>query len=76
MRAAILPALACLGVFEGYGVAVQGFQTSGQLAALGVALGTLTAVFYLYRDELSKRLDRIERQLDLLVTDRLRMSAP
>lgn len=72
MRILLIRAAASLGVLEAYSAAVPQAETSAQLAALGVALGSLTAVVYLYRDEFSKRLDRIERRLDSLVQEVVR----
>lgn len=67
MRHIVWAGIASIYFLGGFAVAAPVAETSAELVSIGIAVGTLTAVVYFFRDELSKRLDRIERRLDSLV---------
>lgn len=69
MPSVTLAGIACIVVLLGYGKAVPDAQDSAQLASNGVVLGALVGAVYYYRDQLTKRLDRIERRLDSIMQD-------
>lgn len=72
MRIPLPAGLTCLAMAGSFGAAMAPTDPV-QRVSIGIAVGTLSAMVYLYRDEARRRFDGIERRLDTISQELMRL---
>lgn len=72
MRLPLPASLTCVAVAGSFGAAMAPTDPE-QRVAIGIAVGTLSAMVYLYREEAKRRFDGIERRLDAISRELMRL---